>query len=318
VWSPNVGAILFEDLAPDEVRIVSLTWTPGEPGHHGLHTVIEAEGDPADHSAPCSPHRPRWDNNVSWRNVVVYKRPPHSALGLAAPQQATVELVNVYQQAKAIDLVIQRAGFPPEGTLTIQLSPALFDRWQASEGRWGQGIVVFTSTREIVVTGEISATVGGIPLAPLEESLATLLFDAPETGVFEVALQGYIDGVVAGGVSYHWTVDDLTPPEVVAHGPAADAVDVALDAPIVVTFSEVIGPLTFDPALEPAVTLSSLTWNAAGTVVTLTHSGLRPATHYTVTLVASDGSANALESPYTWSFTTRPRWFMHLPYVQKQ
>ena len=70
VGSPNVGTIPFADLAPGEVRIVSLLWAPQEPGRHGLHTVINATGDPAGGNALCSPHWPRWDNNVSWRNTI--------------------------------------------------------------------------------------------------------------------------------------------------------------------------------------------------------------------------------------------------------
>jgi hypothetical protein len=76
--------------------------------------------------------------------------------------------------------------------------------------------------------------------------------------------------------------------------------------------------LTFDLALEPAVPLLAPTWNATGTVVTVAHAGLRPATRYTIRLNASDGSANVLESPYSWSFTTRPRWFLCLPAIDRR
>ncbi|MGD9048695.1 MAG: right-handed parallel beta-helix repeat-containing protein, partial [Anaerolineae bacterium] len=315
LWSPNVGTIAFEDLAPGEVRIVRLAWVPQEPGRHGLHTVIDAEGDPTDWGAPCSPHRPRWDNNVSWRNTVGHFRPPKPARQLLAAEAVEVDLVNPYDWFKEVDLFVGRTTFPPTGTITIRLAEPLFDRWLAHEERWTQGIGVLTETKLLTVSGEVTATVGGIPLDAHEEVTATLLFDAPGEGIFEVALQERIDGLSVGGVSYQWLASDVVPPVVVAHAPADGATEVPLDAPVVVTFTEEIGPLTFEPIIAPALNEWSTSWNEAGIVFTVTLPAFAPATRYTATVKARDASANPLAAPYTWSFTSREGWDIYLPLV---
>lgn len=315
VGSPNVGIIPFEDLAPGEVRIVSLQWEPQEPGRHGLHTVIEADGDPADWSAPCSPHRPRWDNNVSWRNVIAYFHPPGGGLGALALQEAQVDLVNVYEWPKEVDLVVERETFPLTGTITLRLAEELFDGWQDYEGHWCEGVVVVTSTKEILITGEISATIGGIPMGAGEVTTATLAFDAPETGEFQVALQERIDGLAVGGVTYQWIVTDVAPPEVLAHSPVSEATEVPLDASIVITFSEEIGPLTFDLTLTPAVGGCNVAWDETGTVGTVTHASFAPTTAYTATVAAKDAFANPMQAPVIWSFVTQEGWSVYVPLV---
>jgi hypothetical protein len=318
IWSPNVGTIPFEDLAPGEVRMVSLAWTPREPGRHGLHTVIEAEGDPADRSAPCSPHRPRWDNNVSWRNVIVYFRPPKEGRSLLAVEKAAVDLANPYDAPKEVDVIVERAAFPPTGTITIRLAEHLFDRWQDHEGHWSQGVHVLTGTKLLTITGEVTATIGDVPLAAHEEATATLAFEAPGGGPFEVALQERIDDLVVGGVSYRWIVSDVVPPAVAAHSPTSGAVEVPLDAPLVVTFTEEIGPLTFGLTLTPALDGWSEVWNEAGTVCTATFPAFARGQLYTATVRARDAFANPLAAPYAWSFTSRKSWEVYLPLVLRK
>jgi hypothetical protein len=317
VDGPNIGTIPFEDLAPGEVRIVSLPWLPQEPGHHGVHTVIEAEGDPADWSAPCSPHRPRWDNNVSWHNVIAYYHPTTILQQTLAVEEAVVGLVNVYDLPKDLDLIVQRGTFPAGGTITLQFGKDLFDRWLVYEGRWKDGVAVITATGEFTVTGEISATIGGLPLEAGEEATATLVFEAPDEGEFEVALQERIDGLTVGGVTYRWSATDIVPPEVVAHSPLGDAEEVALNAPIVITFTEEIGPLSLGLTMSPTLDLGSAAWGELGTVVTVTHGRFAPGTIYTATVTASDAFANPMVPPYTWSFTTREGGFIYLPLVMR-
>jgi hypothetical protein len=304
VGLPNVGTIPFGDLAPGEVRIVSLPWAPQEPGRHGLHTVIEAEGDPAGGNALCSPHWPRWDNNVSWRNTVAHFRNPGGGQEALAVEEEQVNLVNVYDWPRDVDLIIERQEFPVTGTITLRLPDDLFDRWQDYSGHWSEGVLVVTETREIVITDPILAAVGGIPMAAGEETIATLEFGAPETGEFRVVLYEQIDGLTVGGVEYEWLVTDLDPPQVLRHSPVDGTTNVPRNAPIVITFDEEIGPLTFDLTLTPEPEAWQASWNDSGTVVTVTHPSFSPTTEYVAEVTASDASANAMAAPVIWSFVT--------------
>jgi hypothetical protein len=317
VDGPNIGTIPFEYLAPGEVRIVSLPWLPQEPGHHGLHTVIEAEGDPADWSAPCSPHRPRWDNNVSWHNVIAYYHPETVLQQALAAEEAVVDLVNVYDVPKDVDVIVERGAFASAGTITLRFDEDLFDRWLAYEGRWTDGVAVITASKEFTVTGEISATIGGLRLEAREETTATLVFEGLEEGEFEVALRERIDTLVVGGVTYQWLSDDHVPPGVISTSPSHSAEEIAWDMPIVITFTEPIGPLSFGLTLTPALGLWTEVWNEAGTAITVTHSRFTPATVYTATARAGDAFANPMAPPHTWSFTTRQGAFIYLPLVTR-
>jgi hypothetical protein len=214
-----------------------------------------------------------------------------------------------------MDLVVERKTFPITGTLTIRLGDGLFDRWQNHEGHWDEGVVVVTSTREILVTGAISSTVGAIPMGASEEVTATLLFDTPEEGEFELALQERIDGLVVGGIGYLWIVSDLVPPEMRAHFPPSGAEEVPVHDPIVVTFTEQMAPPTFQLTLTPEVGGQSVSWDEGGTVATMTHAGFAHGTEYAATIMASDAFANPMAMPYSWSFTTKEGWDVYLPLV---
>jgi hypothetical protein len=316
-WSPNVGSIDFVNLAPGEVRILSLSWTPQQPGHHGLHTVIEADGDPADKSLPCSPHQPRWDNNVSWHNVIVYYHPHRSGLIVAGEVEATVDIVNIYDRPKDVDLFFEMNTFAVTGTVTFRLPGGLFDRWLASPRSWSTGATILTDTQEIVISGVVSATLGGLPLQNYEQSAGQLLFVGPYSGEFEVVIYEQIDGLAIGGVTYNWTVTDVIAPQVTGYWPLDEVVDVDLATPLVVMFDEEIGPLNFNLILEPEKGMWGLISNEARTIFTTTHATLTPATRYTVTVTAADAFANPMNSPYSWSFTTRPQWTVCLPLLNR-
>jgi parallel beta-helix repeat protein len=317
VGEPNVGTIPFEDLAPNEVEIVSLVWEPQEVGHHGLHTVIEAVGDPANGSAPCSPHRPRWDNNVSWHNVIAYYHPLPAGQHPLSLEEVEVDLVNVYDWPKDTDLVLERGTFPATNTIHLRLDESLFDRWWSYGGRWQEGLAVDEATKLITVTGEVSATIGALPLAAGEQVTATLAFAAPDEGAFEVRLYERVDGLVVGGISYRWLEDDDTRPAVAGTSPGDGAVEVALDAPLVITFSEPIGPPSLSLVVTPDPGGWHLSWNASGTVLTATHSGLALTTTYAASVTAGDAFGNAMLAPYAWRFSTGKEayWWTYLPLV---
>jgi hypothetical protein len=174
-------------------------------------------------------------------------------------------------------------------------------------------------TKLITVTGEVSATVGALPLAAREQVTATLAFAAPDEGAFEVRLYERVDGLVVGGISFRWLDDDRTPPAVAGISPADGAVEVALGAPLVVTFTEAIGPLSLSLATTPDPGGWHLAWDASGTVLTATHSGLALTTTYAANVTAGDAFGNAMPAPYAWAFSTGKQayWWIYLPVVMR-
>jgi len=312
-----IGAIPFTNLLPGEERIISTPWRPTRDGHTCLKTVIDAIDDPYDRGRECSDKWVPWDNNVSWRNVNIYDNSSSRLMGALNVEQAEVQLVNTYDRPKDVDVVIHRMTFPVTGTITVRLPATLFDRWLAYGARWDSGIEVLTATKEIRVTGAVSATIGAVPMLADEQAAVGLVFGGPVGLEFEMAISERIDGVTAGGVAYQWIIPDTTPPGVIAHSPASSATGVVLTAPIVITFTEQIGPLSLNLALTPDPGGWFYTWNEAGTVVTATHAGLVGATVYTAMLMARDGSANPMTAPLTWSFETVEYRHLFLPLVLK-
>jgi predicted GH43/DUF377 family glycosyl hydrolase len=311
-----IGTLPFSDLLPGEVRIVSLPWVPTRSGHTCLQDVIDSPQDPYNRGLECTPQWVPWDNNVEWRNVNIIL---NSSGGLRAAldvKQAEAQLVNVYNLPQDVDLVIERMTFPATGDITVQLPAELFDRWQASGSAWTAGVEVLTATRQISVTGEVSATIGAIPMAAAEKAAVGLQFAGPAGLTFEMGLRERIDGLTVGGVVYEWVIPDTTAPDVVGTFPANGASATPVDAPLVITFSEEIGPLSLNLALSPDPGGWFYTWNDAGTVVTATHAGLINATTYTATVTAKDGSANSMTAPFTWSFTAE-KYRLFLPLTLK-
>ena len=110
-----------------------------------------------------------------------------------------------------------------------------------------------------------------------------------------------------------------TAPVVAGVSPAAGALAVEPDAPIVITFTEQIGPLSLNLALTPNPGGWNTTWNAAGTVVTATHAPFAQGTVYTATVTANDAAGNPMEAPAGWSFTTQVEgYWIYLPVVLRQ
>jgi hypothetical protein len=301
-WA-HIGTVNFSNLLPGEVRIVSTDWVPIRSGHTCLQSVINADGDPFDAGLECAPQWVPYDNNVSWRNVEIYANPA-TGRGSRDVQQAEVRLVNVYDRPQSVDLVIERRTFPLNGTITLSLPEALFDRWLAYGAGWGTGLEVLTPTKEIRISAPVSATIGAIPMQAAEAVSVGLQFEGEAGLAFELALRERIDGWTVGGVAYQWVIPDTAPPAVSLTSPADGAGDVALDAPLVVQFDEEVLPLTLQLELDPDPGGWLLAWNEAGTVVTATHAGLNAATTYVATVTASDAWGNAMAAPASWSFTT--------------
>jgi uncharacterized repeat protein (TIGR01451 family) len=102
-------------------------------------------------------------------------------------------------------------------------------------------------------------------------------------------------------------VGDEIPPQVTAVSPPDRATGVAVDAPVVITFSETIDPASLAYTVVPNPRGWSVTWNGDGTVATLRHAPFGYWADYAVTVTgAEDVSGNPLAAVYHWSFTTTP------------
>jgi hypothetical protein len=91
--------------------------------------------------------------------------------------------------------------FPLTGSITVQLPVELFDRWLACPAHWGEGIEVLTATREIRITGAVSATIGAVPMQPYESGRLGLRFEGPAGQEFELDIRerkGWLVRLVPG------------------------------------------------------------------------------------------------------------------------
>jgi len=104
---------------------------------------------------------------------------------------------------------------------------------------------------------------------------------------------------------------DSTPPMVSATSPANDAINIAVNSAITVTFSEVmltstLSTDTFKLATRGGLPISG-TVNVSGNTATFTPSADLPAsTQFTATITngVTDSAGNALPDNFTWNFTT--------------
>jgi hypothetical protein len=113
-----------------------------------------------------------------------------------------------------------------------------------------------------------------------------------------------IEGITMGGVAYQWVIPDTTPPTVVSVSPAKGAVDVLWNTPIVITFSEPVGPLSLKFLALPDPGTWFYDWNDDSTIVTITHAPFAPGATYQFSFTASDASSNPMAATFRWAFTT--------------
>jgi hypothetical protein len=78
---------------------------------------------------------------------------------------------------------------------------------------------------------------------------------------------------------FQWTFTTVSvPPRIMSTVPAPNAIDVALNAPVIITFSEPMNTascwpfVTIDPLLPPTLAFDGHSWSAGDTVLTMTHS----------------------------------------------
>jgi hypothetical protein len=109
---------------------------------------------------------------------------------------------------------------------------------------------------------------------------------------------------------------DSIPPQVTAHSPSDGAQGVAVDAAVVISFSEAISASTFSYSVTPDPGGWAAAWSADGMAVRLSHNPFEPWLTYTISIsFAADLAGNPLYgAPVTWSFISAP-YHLYLPLV---
>ncbi len=117
------------------------------------------------------------------------------------------------------------------------------------------------------------------------------------------------DGATVASTGQSFTIDSIAP-TITQTTPVADATAVALDASVVITFSEAMDTTATQGAISftPAVTGLTYTWTVGNTVLTVGHAAFAPSTQYTLTVAttAKDDCTPGLPlaSATTVTFTT--------------
>lgn len=199
-WAPIAGPLPTGTLAPGESSWIKTTWVPPIEGHTCLFAVVSSEDDPMTYECDVP-----WDNNLAQRNVdiVALEQENEGLQALAATGEATVqfEVTNVRDVPASVDLIIERGTFPPTGTLAVEFSHDLFDRWQDDGGTVTGGAVI-PNTTQLAITDATQATIAGLPMKTRETQHATLLLQGAPASEFELRVSERIDGVTIGGLTY--------------------------------------------------------------------------------------------------------------------
>lgn len=157
-----------------------------------------------------------------------------------------------------------------------------------------------TSTVTWAITPALAVVVTWDPTVTILTMAHTMAFAS--CTVYTVHVLGVAPGPVPNPWSFRTTCPGTT---VIATSPPDGAVDVPLNASIVVEFSGPMDPASVTWTITPAILLTS-TWSSGNTVLTATHVTLFAAcTNYTVTVDGSDAAGIPLfPGPYAWSFRT--------------
>jgi uncharacterized repeat protein (TIGR01451 family) len=192
----NFLPVRVTDLAAGAAAVVSAPWNvpASAPDHVSLLVRLVAGYDPIRFEG-----RPKWENNIARRNVhivdLVGDPPPATDLAFTVS--------NPFNEEKTAEIHLSSHEFPAQAALTLQLDPALFDRWMAAEsGGRVAGATVNPSAKTIAITNPMQAAVYGIPLEANESRPATLALEAPSNSTLAIQVSEHIDGEEIGGNLY--------------------------------------------------------------------------------------------------------------------
>ena len=244
---------------------------------------------------------------------------------------ATSSADRVWFNQNTADLSIEKSVFPPvvasNGMVTYTLV------YTNNGPEIASGVVItehvpvtltqvhYDATPPVTPTGSVSFTwdVGRLDVGEGGVITVTGVVSTGVTGVFSLTNEAVITSTLVvdadldnNGSTISNTIDAIAP-QVLSVRPADTATDVALTAPVIITFSEAIDAGSFAYTVNPDPGGWAEIWNGAGTIVTLTHTAFTGGTVYTVTVTAADDLVgNPLaDTPYIWSFETE----RHLIYV---
>jgi uncharacterized repeat protein (TIGR01451 family) len=204
-WTEIISTTI-STLGPQASQVVALPWTPASTEPTSLLVQVRSEEDPVTLAGDVP-----GDNNIALKNVQIIQLEDdlldvQSTAGLESAdvfQSAeTVFLLNNPQaQALAADVVIELRSLAQGGSLSLDLGPELFDRWQAAGGKL-VGAEVLTGTTRISVTSPVSATLIGIPLEAAESAPLTATLTAAPTDKHWLYIDIWerIAGEAAGGL----------------------------------------------------------------------------------------------------------------------
>lgn len=161
--------------------------------------------------------------------------------------------------------------------------------------------------RSAFTIGANPAITFGVPVFEFEDTVVTLTPSMPLSVDTQYLVQGTMQDREgnAGTFTFAFRVAalDTTSPTLVQSAPTG--MDVALDAPIVLTFSERMNPSTVTVTPSPAAKLMPPVWNEEQTRVTFAPSApWKVSTDYQVIVAGADVAGNPLGGDITWTFRT--------------
>lgn len=185
-------------MIPGESAVVSVPWDVPDstPEHVSLLALLTSTQDPIRYAG-----RPRWDNNVAWKNVHILDVVEGTIL--LPPQDITFYLNNPFDEQKAVDIRIFSSDLPTQEVITLSLDTELFERWIVTDtSRLVTGAIVDPISRVIVITSPVDAAVYDLPLWAGENLPTELSLGGAATLPLAIRVSEEIEGEEIGGVLY--------------------------------------------------------------------------------------------------------------------
>jgi ABC-type transport system substrate-binding protein len=194
----NPSPISVGTLGPGQDVWVKTAWVPPIEGPTCLMSEFWSGDDPITRECevPC-------DNNIAQRNVEVVPGGMEAQASLQAGQTTVLfEVTNVKDLPASVDLIVERGTFPSGGSIEVEFSKDLFDRWIADTGGTVDGGSVVAGFTRVSITDPDSGTVQGLPMDAREMQQVKMYLSA-ESGVeYALYVSEQIDDVVVGGMTY--------------------------------------------------------------------------------------------------------------------